>query len=583
MVSVVVDAEDMVAKGDSSLEDVLQTLAWPAETLAREVMVRLHRSGYDAETDEGFELRRLLLRTFLGSSSTKEVLESTFSHLHDISARHAKNAKMCMRGVWFYSVASPYASRATCGMAQCRPTHAEWVKWRGFYGSARDHFMKRFNKAFNVNGTELPRGRELPISPKGVTKTKWRLAGPLSHYRSSSAMLYLLEDSGKNFANCHLAWAGAFLRCGQFYWHKDLQTNASEMMQDQESFMLCLGFNGWCALGVDIMPEEVNGREYLTLSRGHLLNGLRVMFNFDCARDSCPWTHVAVQMLPPACLPSELVHCGIAFEVLDKDGWILKDALASGMQLTVERLRQACQSVGAELLPRGAGSGKNGNMIKVDWVSCLVSAVFGSETAEKQAAIEDKLMGRHQKPVDVSVLAAISELDSNNAEAFKDMKKRAQQMFESAVYGQGVKQGLGRMLDGEPDEEKRKANFQKAVGNADKEVAKKAEADRQHAERQFQLTPPDLKSLLPGGGEHAGVCWARYNPFQKWFSVQYPVSDVELQDSMQRKWETARCPNQIDALRTVLEFAYNRWNSLNPTCQSTMPTDAELQRYLDTL
>ena len=222
MVSVVVDAEDMVAKGDSSLEDVLQTLAWPAETLAREVMVRLHRSGYDAETDEGFELRRLLLRTFLGSSSTKEVLESTFSHLHDISARHAKNAKMCMRGVWFYSVASPYASRATCGMAQCRPTHAEWVKWRGFYGSARDHFMKRFNKAFNVNGTELPRGRELPISPKGVTKTKWRLAGPLSHYRSSSAMLYLLEDSGKNFANCHLAWAGAFLRCGQFYWHKEL-------------------------------------------------------------------------------------------------------------------------------------------------------------------------------------------------------------------------------------------------------------------------------------------------------------------------------------------------------------------------
>ena len=288
--------------------------------------------------------------------------------------------------------------------------------------------------------------------------------------------------------------------------------------------MLCLGFNGWCALGINIMPEEVNGREYLTLSRGHLLNGLRVMFNFDCARDSCPWAHVAVQMLPPACLPSELVHCGIAFEVLDKDGWILKDALASGMQLTVERLRQACQSVGAELLPRGAGSGKNGNMIKVDWVSCLVSAVFGSETAEEQAAIEDKLMGRHQKPVDVSVLAAISELDSNNAEAFKDMKKRAQQMFESAVYGQGVKQGLGRMLDGEPDEEKRKANFQKAVGNADKEVAKKTEADRQHAERQFQLTPPDLKSLLPGGGEHTGVCWARYNPFQKWFSVQYPVS-----------------------------------------------------------
>ena len=287
--------------------------------------------------------------------------------------------------------------------------------------------------------------------------------------------------------------------------------------------MLCLGFNGWCAIGVEILPEEVEGREFLTLNRRHLKGPVRVMFNFDCAEDSCCWAYVAVQVLPPASLPPELVDCGMAFEIQDRNGWILRDALASGMQLTVERLRSACQAIGAELPPKGSGSGKNGNIIKVDWVSCLVAAVFGDSTAEERAAIEDQMMGRQQKPVDVGVLAAISELDSDNAQAFKDIKKRAQEMFEDAVYGQGVKQGLRRMLDDEPNEEKRQENFRKAAENADKKQALKAEADRQHAERQFQLTPPNLKSLLPGGGEVAGVCWARHNPFQQWFSVQYPV------------------------------------------------------------
>ena len=104
-----VKVEDLLLAGPSLLRQVTRDLAWPTETLARETMVRLMRSNFQQNSDEGHELRRLMLRVFLGSSSTKEVLESTFGHMRDISARHAKNMKMCTSSIWFYSAASPYA------------------------------------------------------------------------------------------------------------------------------------------------------------------------------------------------------------------------------------------------------------------------------------------------------------------------------------------------------------------------------------------------------------------------------------------------------------------------------------------
>lgn len=49
-----------------------------------------------------------------------------------------------------------------------------------------------------------------------------------------------------------------------------------------------------------------------------------------------------------------------------------------------------------------------------------------------------------------------------------------------------------------------------------------------HNERQFDLTPSDLKTLLPGGGSIRGQFWARYNPTEHWFSVSYPISALAL-------------------------------------------------------
>ena len=221
MVEVVVEAEEMLLGGPHLVASVVQDLAWPDETLARETMIWLVRANFDDGTQEAYELRRLMLRTFLGSSSTKEVLESTFAHLRDVVSRHSKNQKSSPAATWFYTIASPYSKLDTCGMQHLMPGHEGWIKWRSLYSRARETLTKQYNSCMNVNATSMPRGRELPVSAAGVKRTKWRLAGPLSHYRSSAALLYLLEDRQAGFANAHRAWAGAFLTCGSFFWHKD--------------------------------------------------------------------------------------------------------------------------------------------------------------------------------------------------------------------------------------------------------------------------------------------------------------------------------------------------------------------------
>ncbi|CAE7426520.1 unnamed protein product, partial [Symbiodinium microadriaticum] len=557
LVETVVEAEELVRKGPHAVADVLQDVAWPMETLAREIMVRLWRSDFDESSPEAFDLRRLVLRTFLGPSSTKEILESTFSHLHDVIGRHAKNQKASNASMYFYTIASPYSKKDTCGMEHQLPEHRDWVKWRTLFSHARQEFTQQYNNSMNVNATALPRGSEIPASSAGVKKTKWRLAGPLSHYRSSAGLLFLLEDKGSGFSNCRHAWAAGLLKCGKFFWKQDtislhisqlsnfkwhtttarantLSSKKITMLsflfllrqpQDEDKVVLSLGFHGWCAVGLEVRSMWLNGREFLTVGSDLDIDDITAMFNFDVAEETCPWTGVRVRILPPACVPRELQGAAMAFEVLSRDGWILKDALLAGdLNIKVEQLRQTAQSIGATLPLPGKGSGKNGNVVQADIVAALLRKVFPDETDEFRDTLFQKLVGKKAATVDISVLATISELDEDNASAFKDMKKRAMELFQETVYGEGMQTAMARKLDEEKDEKKRQENFQQAKERADNVVLEQREENRRHAERQCELTPRDLKSLLPGGGEISGVCWARYNPHAQWFSVQYPVS-----------------------------------------------------------
>ena len=209
LVNAISKAEDMVASGNHpTLESCLTDLAFQEETLAREVMILLKRGGFDLDSGDTQEVVVALRKFMSGSSSTKEILESTFAHLHYVTAASNKNKKMHPALLWFYCTTSPYVTAS--GMPQHIPSQTEWVEWNDSFGDRKVEFVNQFNKAFLAAKTPLPTdpGMEIPRTPGGIAKSKWRLSGPASHYKSSAAAAYLLFDAEHDFESCSDAWTG---------------------------------------------------------------------------------------------------------------------------------------------------------------------------------------------------------------------------------------------------------------------------------------------------------------------------------------------------------------------------------------
>ena len=148
---------------------------------------------------------------------------------------------------------------------------------------------------------------------------------------------------------------------------------------------------------------------------------------------------MACRLLPPACLPEELVPhaCSTAFEVTFGSEWILKGAVRSGVDLTVPRLRQICLSLEVKLPKPKEGSGKNGAMKKEDYVRSLIGHLWPQGSEEFYKEVFAKMMKLNKEKVDLNVLAMVSELDTDNQESFKKLKEHAMLELEAKVFGKG--------------------------------------------------------------------------------------------------------------------------------------------------
>ena len=211
LVEAVIAAEEMCAT-TPSIQTVLKDLAVNDEPFAREMMSLLLRGDFNIESEQVQSVKDSAMRLFSSSSSTKEVLESTFGHLKDLSVRANSNSKMNPHLCWLYCTTSPYVHAS--GMKQALPDEAQWTRCGSKFGLSRDEQMKEFYKAFAVKSAfPMPEsdGISLPKSVMGITRDKWRTAGPLSHYTASAAAAYLIHDAPSNFRNQSLAWAGRHL------------------------------------------------------------------------------------------------------------------------------------------------------------------------------------------------------------------------------------------------------------------------------------------------------------------------------------------------------------------------------------
>ena len=255
------------------------------------------------------------------------------------------------------------------------------------------------------------------------------------------------------------------------------------------------------------------------------LDDVKFMFNFKVTDDLADWKRVRAKALPPACLPANMGHIASALRVEVKDQWILKAAIDEGISLNVKQLRSVCASLKVRLPGKGQGSGKKGSIIKKDIALALIKFLhpeFVDNEQELQARLKS-LMGWNTIPTNIEVLAAISELDIDNQDAFEKIRKDALDQYETALFGRGKLCGIE---ENKISEKREKALKEKVGQKADELQEEHNKSEVAERKRQFELTPSSLKKLLPGGGTITSTFWARYNAGKKFFRTDYPTGNL---------------------------------------------------------
>ena len=139
-----------------------------------------------------------------GTSTTKDILESTFAHMTDISKRHSKNQKLAFYTRWIYAACSPYARSSA---PQILPTGEDWLTHR----TSDAEKAKEFSRLGSVKDEKLPEiwyGQDSRF-PKRPSDIVYRHAGPLSHQKSASALAFSFADEESDFSNVRNAWLGS--------------------------------------------------------------------------------------------------------------------------------------------------------------------------------------------------------------------------------------------------------------------------------------------------------------------------------------------------------------------------------------
>ena len=260
---------------------------------------------------------------------------------------------------------------------------------------------------------------------------------------------------------------------------------------------------------------------------------LRLMVNYSYD-ETCPWKFVEQHPLPPSCLPAELEsHHGIALKIIRQDQWILRGAVQSGLTINVPTLSTVCRTLNVKLPGPRQGSGAGGRLKRQDYVTGLINHLWPDCTSDFFKSCYQKLMGEKTETTDLSVLSMVGELDTDNQESFECVKKDALKQLEAKIYGKGKLAGLE---SAKHDSREAKEAYEKTVHAKAKAKAEKIDVDHEKtlkAEnmKNWGLTPPELKELLPGKGEIPGQFWMRWHPTNHWWRVTYPTGHLLSPDN----------------------------------------------------
>ena len=196
----------------------------------------------------------------------------------------------------------------------------------------------------------------------------------------------------------------------------------------------------------------IEPKEYLLVDMTR--KKLDVLFNYTFDED-CPWKHIPVRILPPACLPLAISHkVSSAYQITGASEWILKGSMKAGVDISMPHLRTICRQLNVTLPGKLCGSGKNGALKKRDFVRSLIQHVFPGCSDDFFKDIYALMLNLKSANIDLNVLAMVSELDCENQEAFKKLKEHAMQELEAQVFGKGKLAGLEAAASSVDEEKK---------------------------------------------------------------------------------------------------------------------------------
>ncbi len=259
------------------------------------------------------------------------------------------------------------------------------------------------------------------------------------------------------------------------------------------------------------MELDFSTKEFLTVDPWSQ-NHPDFLMNFDISED-CEWQHVKVQPLPPACLDVKSGKDVGSLMRITSYQPVLRSGLWEGLWLTAKNARMLCLSYQTPLPAKGMGSGKSKQIVKIDYALSLVTHFHAAESDQEKLRMVNAIMNRRGGglDLDLSVLSTVAALDPENAEAFKDVSKKAFQDFTQEIFKRGR------------ESQKKDDIEQQAKEHMDKLEKLKAVKASAESTRLWGLTPNDLKLLLPGEGAISGVFAATYHPILGHFRVIYPV------------------------------------------------------------
>ena len=155
------------------------------------------------------------------------------------------------------------------------------------------------------------------------------------------------------------------------------------------------------------------------------------MWTFNTGLDS-DWVHIPFEPLHPWEVPIALQDFIVVLRQCGDEEPLVVAGLKSGVALNMTHLRLLHAHYKFALPSKGKGSGKNGNVIKIDFVKALLECLFPDMTEEQKQDLIDGMMGKKMRHVQreagkhsKSIVAAFNGLEQQDLKEFAKLTEVA--------------------------------------------------------------------------------------------------------------------------------------------------------------